>query len=395
MPRPMEALVSWLSALAATLAGCVLLLAAAYEVYATVLHARARAGPVAEGLSRTAWRLAMAYSSRLPREGRHRALSRVGPLMLPLLLTTLVGLLTIGFGLIYWPWMPGGFRVDEGAEEAPAFLQAVYFSGITLTTLGYGDIVPRATPMRLVALLQAVTGFVAIPLTVAYFLNVNGVLERRRAAARALFQEAARGPDAAAALLARHHLEGRFVGLDEVLRKAAYNLQAVLESHVEHPVTRYFHPPEVHDGLPRMLFLALETDAVLRAFPDPEHYPEACGHPALTALEDTASQAIRELSATLHVPRTEAAEWTPRDRRRLAQRIARTRARLAEAGIAERPDLEEATRVYLDRRAQWEGPLREVAGRLGYDWDELTGDNDPGAAAEADSLVDEETPAST
>jgi hypothetical protein len=285
--------------------------------------------------------------------------------------------------------MPQGFRVDEGAEDAPPWLQALYFSGVTLTTLGYGDIVPRAMPVRLIALAQAGTGFIAIPLTVAYFLTVNGALERRRAAALALFHEAGRGPDAAAALLARRHMDGRFVGLDEVLSGAAHDLQAVLESHVEHPVTQYFHPIEVHDGLPRMLFVALETGAVLRAFPDPDRYPEACDHPALITLEETAFHALHEVAASLRLRRSSSATVTapPRCRRtHLDDRVGRTRARLAEAGIAQRSDEAAAVRAYLDHRSRWEGEMRALADALGYDWDEVTGDRDPDAAAEADHM---------
>lgn len=368
-----------------TLAGGALLLVAAYEVYATVLHARARSGPVAEVLSRGGWWLARRLAARLPREHRHRMLNRVGPLLLPALLAALVGLFVLGFALIYLPWMPDGFNVDEGAQATPRWLQALYFSGVTLTTLGYGDIVPRADAVRLVALVEATSGFVAIPLAVAYFLTVTGALERRRAAALALFHEAGRGPDAAAALLARHHRDGRFVGLEDLLTGTVADLQALLESHVEHPVTLYFHPLEVHDGLPRMLFLALETSAVLRALPDPAHYPEICDHPALASLEETAAHAIDETAASLRL-RTSGLRSEPDAVARRAGRIARTRRRLAEAGIALSPDMAAADRAFLDHRQRWEGRLEALAEFLGYDWEEVTGDRDARAAAAADDV---------
>ena len=371
------------------LAGCAVLVVAAYEVYATVLHARARAGPVSELLSRAAWWATMAMAARLPRKRRHRMLNRVGPLLLPTVLGSLVGLFVLGFALIYLPWMPDGFSVDEAAADAPPWLQAVYYSGVTLTTLGYGDIVPRATPVRLVALVQAAAGFVTIPLAVAYFLTVNGALERRRAAALALFHEAGRGPDAAAALLARRHLGDRFHGLDDVLADAAHDMQSVLESHVEHPVTQYFHPIEVHDGLPRMIFVALETGAVLRAFPDATRYPEACDHPSLTMLEETAMHVMAEVAASRRArgeARQDRAETPGAEQPDLGSRIARTRARLSSAGVALRPDAAEAERIYLEHRRRWEGLLRHLAAQLGYDWDEVTGDHDPRAAVEADRL---------
>jgi len=363
------------------LAGCALLLLAAHEVYATVLHARGRAGPVADLLARAVWRLARRKARDLPRERRHRTLNNVGPLLLPLLLGSLVGAFILGFALVYLPWMPEGFSLDPGAEATPRWLQALYFSGVTITTLGYGDIVPRADAVRLVALLEATAGFIAIPLSVSYFLTVAGALERRRATARALFVEAGRGADAVANLLVHHHRDGAFVGLDDLLTRTAASLQELLESQVEHPVTLYFHPLDVHDGLPRLLFLSLEAGAVLRALPDASRYREACDHPALASLEETARGAVTEISAALRLRPAAPDEAAAT---RLAPRIARTRRRLAEAGIVLAADADAADRLYLAHRARWEGELRRLAHALGYDWEEITGDADAGAADEAD-----------
>ena len=372
-----------------TTAGVAFLALAAYEVYATVLHARGSSGPVAEALCRAVWRMARLSASRLPRTARHQSLNRIGPLLLPALLSVLVALFVTGFALIYLPWMPHHFKVDEAAEKTPSWLQALYFSGVTLTTLGYGDVVPRTMPMRFTALAEAGAGFVAIPLAVSYFLTVSGALERRRAAARALFHEAGHGPDAVPMLLARHHLDGRFVGLAAILADAARDLQGVLETHVEHPITHYFHPVNVHDGLPRILFLALEAAAVLRAFPDPETYPEACGHPALATLEETARHALIEVSATLRVrPPTAPLAALAGGGARLQGRVARTRARLTEAGIVLRPNRTAAGSLYHSHRLSWELELRRLSLFLGYDWDEVSGDRNPIVAAEADALAD-------
>jgi len=194
------------------------------------------------------------------------------------------------------------------------------------------------------------------------------------------------GRTAAAALLARHHREGSFIGLDDLLSRTTRDLQELLESHVEHPVTHYFHPIEVHDGLPRLLFLALETAAVLRAFPDPSRYPEVCDHPALASLEETAKHAIAELAASLRMRVAAQADSPAPAAPRLAARIGRTRSGLARAGIVLRSDAGEADQTYLAHRSAWEGGLRSLAGWLGYDWEEVTGDADVRAAADADRI---------
>ncbi|PYS76213.1 MAG: hypothetical protein DMF66_15960 [Acidobacteria bacterium] len=73
-----------------TAAGVGLLMLTAYDVYATVLHARSRYGPVGERLNRTVWRVARWVAFRLSRARRHHFLNGVGPLLLPMLIGTYI-----------------------------------------------------------------------------------------------------------------------------------------------------------------------------------------------------------------------------------------------------------------------------------------------------------------
>ena len=130
----------------------------AFDVYATILHSRARAGPIGETLNRGVWSMARGLAFRCSRARRHVILNAVGPLLLPALVATFILFLILGYALIYWPQMPTSFNVDEKARTPP-WIEAIYFSGITLTTLGYGDIAPRSTAMRLTALSEVSAGF--------------------------------------------------------------------------------------------------------------------------------------------------------------------------------------------------------------------------------------------
>jgi hypothetical protein len=70
-------------------------------------------------------------------------------------------LIGLGFAAVYEaievlaPASFQGIVVDGGSLE-----NSVYFSFVTLTTLGYGDITPVSSPARAVAILEAVTGIV-------------------------------------------------------------------------------------------------------------------------------------------------------------------------------------------------------------------------------------------
>ena len=111
-------------------------------MYATILQSRARAGPIGHNLNRRIWWRARRVAFRCSRPRRHAILNAVGPLLLPALVATFIVCLMLDYALISWPQMTTSFNVDEKAKT-PAWAEAFYFSGITLTTLGYGTS-PRA-----------------------------------------------------------------------------------------------------------------------------------------------------------------------------------------------------------------------------------------------------------
>ena len=67
--------------------------------------------------------------------------------------------------------LPGSFRIDQDVKlsVAPMF----YYSFVTLTTLGYGDIVPISPPARALASLEALTGQLYITVLVARLVALH------------------------------------------------------------------------------------------------------------------------------------------------------------------------------------------------------------------------------
>jgi Ion channel len=372
-----------------TFTGIGLLGLVALDIYRTILHSRGRSGPVTEALTRAVWRLVRSVAFRRSRLGRHRLLNHIGPLLLPGIVATLVTLLILGYALVYWPHLPADFNVQEKAQSSRA-IEALYFSGITFTTLGYGDIAPRSTPMRLLALSEALTGFGFISLAVTYLVSLTAALERKRAVALSFYHQARQGADVAG-LLINHFVGGRFVGLESIFAGAARDLQGLLESHIEHPLIHYFHPTHVHKSLPRILFLVLEACAVTRACLDDQAYEELCRHPELRTLEETGRHVLSELATAVGVVRgTAIAEDEPgregvptvEEPARWRQRYEGTVRRLRDAGVRLPADMVAGWREYRHRRHGWELELAGFALYLGYDWDEVTGDGDLRLAAE-------------
>jgi voltage-gated potassium channel Kch len=362
-----------------TAAGSVLLALIIFDIYATVLHSSARYGPVGESLNRSVWRLARAAAFRLSRAGRHRLLNMIGPLLLPLLIVVYVVLLVLAFALIYYPHVPSGFTFSA-AHPQPGWVDAVYFSGVTLTTVGYGDVVPRLASLRFLALFESASGLVVISLGITYMLTVYTALERKRYVALTFHHQAGGGADVAG-LIAHHFVEGRFYGLRDALRSVTRDLQGLLESHIDHPVIHYFHPVEVYKSTPRVLFLLLETCAVIRAALDREQTHDLRNYPEVRTLEAGVRHVLSQLVDSLDLerrerPRRPTEQEAEADGKRWRRRYDQTVARLGEAGIDARGDAEQGWEEYRAQREEWESKLRRLALHLGYDWEEVTGDRD-------------------
>lgn len=368
-----------------TAAGFVLLALIIFDIYATVLHSSARYGPVGESLNRSVWRVMRAVAFKLSRANRHRLLNMVGPLLLPLLIAVYIVLLVLAFALVYYPHVPGGFTFGVSHPE-PGWVDAFYFSGVTLTTVGYGDVVPRAAPLRFLALFEAASGLVVISLAITYMLTVYAALERKRAVAVSLYHQAGQGADVAG-FIAHHFVEGRFYGLRDALRTVTRDLQGLLESHIDHPVIHYFHPVEVYKSTPRVLFLLLETCAVISAALDREENQDLRNYPEVRTLDAGVRHVLTQLVDSLDLerrqrPRRPTEQETRETNERWRRRYEQTLERLRASDIGVRRDTEQGWEEYRSQREEWESKLRRLAIHLGYDWDEVTGDRDLEDAAD-------------
>ncbi len=88
--------------------------------------------------------------------------------------------------------VPGAFRIPAGlagAEPQELQQQLLYFSFITLTTTGYGDVTPAHPAVRTLSMLEALTGQLYLSITLARMVslavmhqkeNLNDLTQKRR-----------------------------------------------------------------------------------------------------------------------------------------------------------------------------------------------------------------------
>lgn len=117
---------------------------------------------------------------------RPNALSFAGPLSLLLIILAWTLGLVLGWACILWPHLPGRFLLSTGLDpnQNDGFLDAVYVSMVTLGTLGYGEITPQTTLLRLVGPLEALIGFALFTASISWIMSIYPALFRQRHLAR-------------------------------------------------------------------------------------------------------------------------------------------------------------------------------------------------------------------
>ena len=165
-----------MSAAVATVVGALLVVLALRDIVHTLLHPSGR-GDASWWILRLVWRL----WRRLSR-GRPERLSLGGPLALLAVIGAWCVALVVGWALIYWPHLPHAFTAGEGVplEKRSGLVTALYFSVVSISTVGFGDITPTSDALRLLSGLEAIVGFALLTVSITWVLSVFPVLTRQR-----------------------------------------------------------------------------------------------------------------------------------------------------------------------------------------------------------------------
>ena len=254
-----------------TVLGAGLVLLMLVDVFRTLLYPHG-SGPVGRAIMRGFW----LASRRL----RGRGTLIAAPLAMAAVIAAWAGLAAIGWALLYLPHLSVGFVHAAGIPERGDFAEALYISLVTLSTVGFGEIVPAHPLLRLVVALQAVTGFGLLTATVTWILQTYPALNRRRALAHQLnlFREAA-GPAGVLSLDAGHA-----AGL---LESMAGNVASVSIDLLAFHETYYFREVDQRGSLPATVTYAQELASQAQRSENPElQFAGRMLHAALDALAE-------------------------------------------------------------------------------------------------------------
>jgi hypothetical protein len=185
--------------------------------------------------------------------GRRREsfLSIYGPLSLLVLFGLWALALVVGFGLL------------QCALAPLPFFDACYFSGVTFTTLGYGDFAPTTPATRVLAVLEAATGFGYVAVVIGYLPVLYAAFSRREVLI-SLLDARAGSPPAAGRVLLRL-LAGPEDGaiLKRFLEDGERWSAELLESHLSFPALSYYRSQHGNQSWLAALVCILDTSALM------------------------------------------------------------------------------------------------------------------------------------
>lgn len=213
----------------------------------TVLHYD-ESGPLSIRLYRLVWGIVGKIAGRVPKDQAFFVLSLGVPVMVLSSLLFWMIFQVLGFAAIYLAGLRmGSFSIapelDVGVSEA------IYFSAISLSGLGYGDISPITTVYQQVAGAQALLGYGVVTLAIAYVVNVYNVIREMGVLSSDLYHESERTYEA------RHILEVHFQ--DGEPRELVVRLRSFYHSMIAHhegmrhyPLVFYFYSRRGYAALP-------------------------------------------------------------------------------------------------------------------------------------------------
>ncbi len=236
-----------------SLLGAGLILFALRDIFDTLFHPSGK-GMLSRTLPRPLWR-------GVRRFGAHYPVVRevCGPVTLLAVIASWTALLAVGWALIFWPHLPSEFAFNPGPGPSlhGGFVDALYLSLVTLTTLGFGDIAPTSGWLRVLVPLEAMIGFGLLTASLSWVVSLYPAFLRHRTLAHeiSLVREAESETGIGIGQMDT-------LGAEQLLSNLTSQLVAVQADLIHFPISYYFRSSnerfELSAAVPWLLRLAEE-----------------------------------------------------------------------------------------------------------------------------------------
>ncbi|HEY7885026.1 MAG TPA: hypothetical protein VIC08_08785, partial [Cellvibrionaceae bacterium] len=148
-----------------------------FDSFMTILSLRG-GGPATTFISQQLWRMLLKYHRVKP---AHRLLAVSGPVLMILVVVFWYSMLYLGWFLIFQSVETN--ILNSNSLTAASDIETLYFTGVTLTGLGYGDFTPHNYPWTIYSTLAVSSATLLTSLGLSYVIAVVPVaLEKRQLA---------------------------------------------------------------------------------------------------------------------------------------------------------------------------------------------------------------------
>jgi len=240
--------------------GTILVILVLYDVFAAIVVPRRttsvlRLGPIL--LNNILWPAYFRVVSWSPfKKNRNELLALFAPVAFAVIMIVWLLVMMFGFALILY-----GLRLDV-KPVIETFGDALYFSGTSLLTLGFGDVVAFSWRARAIVLIAAIAGLTFMALQVSYLFTVQSLVQQREQVVNAIVSRCGAPASGVIILL-------RYKELDIVSALNASYLQwetwiaSILESHRAYNILLYFRSTNQTESWVSVLGAMLDSASLL------------------------------------------------------------------------------------------------------------------------------------
>lgn len=289
----------------AIVAGAIVILLALNDVFQSVVVPRAagRAWRVSFVVWSAVWSFWPRIAFRLfPRDADRceNFLADFAPFTLVLLLAVWTACALLGYALIFW-----GLR-DGMRPSLHTFGDALYFSGTSLFTLGFGDLVGRTGAPRAMSVLEALTGLGILSIVTAYLFAIFAAFQTRESFVVTVSARTSLPPSGINLLTVAAYADTR-AHFDTLMLDAQRWCAALMESHLAYPVLAFFRSN--HDCQSWVGTLGSLLDAALLVMTTVDGEPVGEARIFYTLGRHATRDLARHFRVTSHAPGIERSEF--------------------------------------------------------------------------------------
>ncbi|MEX0721663.1 MAG: potassium channel family protein [Balneolaceae bacterium] len=190
--------------------------------------------------------------------GKKSFLGLAGLFIVSVLILTWIGFIWLGFTLIF-NFQPHSVLLTSSRLPTD-FMDKLYYTGYTLSTLGNGDLLASNNLWRILTIILAVSGLLIITLSITYLIPLlSAVTNKRKLCAYISFL--GNSPEE---IILKGWNGNDFSQLNQHLYELSWMVLDHKEKHLLYPVLHYFHSNEKKFAAPVALTVLDETISVIK-----------------------------------------------------------------------------------------------------------------------------------